>query len=84
MTTAAMQRMSGAEWRSRAAAVVAAFPLAGTDWGQHSDAVESGFYSVYSLHKRTEIPAPAAGPVCEFADNVPLSPEEEEIALMLF
>lgn len=65
-------------WVAYAADVVAAFPLAGTDWDQHSDAVEAGFYNV---RKRTETSAPAAEPNCENADlplEEPLSPEYEE------
>lgn len=32
-------------WRELAARVVESFPLAGSDWTAHSDAVESGFYA---------------------------------------
>lgn len=80
MTTAAMQRLSGAEWRIRAADVVARFPLAGTDWDQHRDCIESGFYS---LQNCTGIAVPAAAPDCEYAEP-PLSPDEEEQLATLF
>lgn len=75
-----MQRLSGAAWRIRAADVIARFPLAGTDWDQHRDCIESGFYS---LQKSTATPAPAAVPNCEYAEP-PLSPDEEEQLATLF
>lgn len=80
MSTAAMQRASGAHWRALAADVIARFPLAGTDWDQHSDAVEARFYNV---RKRTETPPPADPPNCVFAEE-PLSPDEEEQLATLF
>lgn len=74
-----MNRRS-AWWDAHAAAVVARYPLAASDWEQHCDAVSTGFYSV---HLRTEIPTPAAEPMCNIADE-PLSPEEEEQLSTLF
>jgi hypothetical protein len=68
-----------ARWDAWAADVCARFPLAASDWEQHADCVESGFYSV---RKRTETPVPAAASVCENADlplDEPLSPEQQEM-----
>jgi hypothetical protein len=64
-------------WDARAAEVIAAFPLAGTDWVQHSDCVDSGFYSVQNCSAGIVSSDPV---VHFFADEPPLSPEEEEQA----
>jgi hypothetical protein len=42
----AVSGSGGSRWLPWAAAVVDAFPLSGTDWVAHSDAVEGGLYSV--------------------------------------
>jgi hypothetical protein len=68
-----------ARWDAWAADVCARFPLAATDWEQHSDAVDARLYIV---QKRTENPPPAAEPNCENADFPfvePLSPEQQEM-----
>lgn len=64
-------------WEARAAAVCAQFPLAATDWDQHSDCVDAG---VYSVQKRSFTSWPAEPRLHNFADEPPLSPEEEEAA----
>lgn len=71
----ALEIRGGSWWLEHAAAVVARYPLAASDWEQHADAVDTGFYSVQI---RTGTPAPAAVSNCDFADEPPLSPEDEE------
>jgi len=64
-------------WDELAADVTARFPLAAVDWVQHSDSVDAGLYSVQN---RTARPTPAKVQLHNFAEEPPLSPDEEEAA----
>lgn len=65
-------------WRRWSAEVCAAFPLAASDWEAHSDAVDAGLYSVRN-RSFSAAPASSSDPFsCKFADEPPLSLEEEE------
>lgn len=64
-------------WDARAAAVCAEFPLAATDWVQHSECVDAG---IYSVQNRRYAAAPAEPRMQFFADEPPLTLEEEEAA----
>lgn len=62
----AVSGSGGARWHRWAAGVVAAFPMAGTDWDAHSDAVEAGLYSVRDYaQKGSPIPESVEEPPIE-------------------
>lgn len=58
-----LEIQGGQRWISWARSVTAAFPLAGTDWEQHSDAVDAKLYSVQDwVRSRAAAPAPEPPP----------------------
>jgi hypothetical protein len=55
----AVSGSGGARWLPWAAAVVDAFPLAGTDWDMHAESVDARLYSVQDwARSRAAVPPP--------------------------
>jgi hypothetical protein len=77
----AVSGSGGSRWVSWAAAVTAAFPLAGSDWEAHTVSVDAG---IYDVRNRRYLDPPAADPVQIFAEEPPPTPEEEEALTTLF
>jgi hypothetical protein len=73
--TTVMQRQSGSEWRTRAAEVIARFPLAATDWDAHEKHLKA--------LRNAEIAASLAPPAPDL-EEPPLDPYEEEQLATLF
>lgn len=70
-----LQIAGGRRWLLWAEQVVDYFPLAGTDWKLHSEYVEMGVYDVRNRRYAERLAEPRLD---NFADEPPLSPEEEE------
>lgn len=76
-----LQIAGGRRWLLWAEQVVEYFPLAGTNWDLHAEYVETG---VYDVRNRRYLVEPALDAMHDFADEPPVTPEEEEEIFTLF